>query len=395
MFTMFECELGRALCSGVIETASSTFLVLIAVRHFDVPALARGILAATGCTGYLLSPLVLEVGRRCKITAARAAAFLYLCAAALFVPAAITSNWVVYVTCATLAMALINSMVAILTTLYQENYPSRVRGRLVSRGLVIRILTVVLFSFIAGKLAAEAPLGPHIVIACFALASACAGAILFRCPSSSLEGVEGGLTGKTLTTLWRDRLFRNTMVCWMFMGFGNLMMVALRVEYLANPVHGLALTAADVALFVGILPNIARFAFSAFWGRLFDRMNFFSLRIILNLCFASSILAFFSSNSPVGLAVGALIFGAANAGSDLAWSLWVTKFAPPEQVAGYMSVHVFLTGIRGVLAPLSAFALLAATDVMTVATMSVAMIVLANLWLLPELLDRRKAPAAA
>lgn len=61
------------------------------------------------------------------------------------------------------------------------------------------------------------------------------------------------------------------------------------------------------------------------------------------------------SDSLGGLALGAVIFGVANAGGDVAWSLWVTKFAPPERVADYMSVHTFFTGVRGVAAPLIAF----------------------------------------
>ena len=46
-----------------------------------------------------------------------------------------------------------------------------------------------------------------------------------------------------------------------------------------------------------------------------------------------------------------------NGGGDVAWGLWVTKFAPPEQVADDMSVHTFFTGLRGVLAPVAAFQL--------------------------------------
>ena len=45
---------------------------------------------------------------------------------------------------------------------------------------------------------------------------------------------------------------------------------------------------------------------------------------------------------------GAIIFGISYGGGDVAWSLWVTKFAPPERVADYMSIHTFLTGARGI-----------------------------------------------
>ena len=33
----------------------------------------------------------------------------------------------------------------------------------------------------------------------------------------------------------QDRLFRRVLISWMLLGFGNLMMLPLRVEYLANP----------------------------------------------------------------------------------------------------------------------------------------------------------------
>jgi hypothetical protein len=55
--------------------------------------------------------------------------------------------------------------------------------------------------------------------------------------------------------------------------------------------------------------------------------------------------------------LAAITFGIATAGGDLAWTLWVTKVAPPARVADYMSVHTFFTGLRGLAAPLVGFAL--------------------------------------
>ena len=36
----------------------------------------------------------------------------------------------------------------------------------------------------------------------------------------------------------------------------------------------------------------------------------------------------------------------------------MTKFAPPERVADYMSTHTFFTGVRGALGPIIGFALI-------------------------------------
>jgi hypothetical protein len=49
------------------------------------------------------------------------------------------------------------------------------------------------------------------------------------------------------------------------------------------------------------------------------------------------------------------LWGMANAGGNVTWALWVTKLAPKHAVAEYMSVHTFLTGMRGLVAPALGF----------------------------------------
>jgi MFS family permease len=170
------------------------------------------------------------------------------------------------------------------------------------------------------------------------------------------------------------------------MGFANLMMLPLRVEYLANPKYHQSLDVKTIALLVGVIPNIVRLIMSPLWGWLFDKLNFFALRVILNLGFAIGILSFFTSNSFTGLLLAAIVFGISNSGGDVAWGLWVTKFAPPEHVADYMSVHTFFTGIRGVLAPIVAFQLAAAdVPINTIAYCCIGMIILASVLLLFEI----------
>jgi hypothetical protein len=152
----------------------------------------------------------------------------------------------------------------------------------------------------------------------------------------------------------------------------------------------------EIAFLTGVVPNAARLLLSPIWGWLFDRMNFFALRVTVNLGFAAGIIAFFTSDSVTGLILGAVVYGLSNAGGDVAWGLWVTKFAAPERVADYMSVHTFFTGVRGVLAPLLAFHLVSVLAMKTLGWISVALIVLASLLLLPEIkFGRRARPATA
>jgi hypothetical protein len=142
---------------------------------------------------------------------------------------------------------------------------------------------------------------------------------------------------------------------------------------------------AKVALLTGVVPNLARLMMSPIWGHLFDHINFFALRVSVNCGFAIGILTFFTSDLLTGLVLGAVAFGVSNAGGDVAWSLWVTKFAPPDRVADYMSVHTFLTGVRGVLAPLVAFFAVGTLTLGWLAGISAALIIVATLLLVPEI----------
>jgi len=94
--------------------------------------------------------------------------------------------------------------------------------------------------------------------------------------------------------------------------------------------------------------------------------------------------------------MGAVIYGISNAGGDVAWSLWVTKFAPPERVADYMAVHTFFTGVRGVIAPIVAFQLALELPMAVLGFISSTLIVAATLLLVPEIkLGRKIVPAPA
>jgi len=181
-----------------------------------------------------------------------------------------------------------------------------------------------------------------------------------------------------------DRVFRATLVAWMFMGFANLMMLPLRVEYLANPKYGLVLSASAIDLLTGVVPNVARLVLSPVWGWVFDRANFFLLRMDLNLGFALGILSFFTSGSTTALVHGAVAFGVSSAGGDVAWALWVTKIAPPDRVADYMSVHTFFTGLRGLVAPMVGFALAERYSLAAMGYLAAACILAATLMLWPE-----------
>jgi hypothetical protein len=380
----YRFERWRAVANGILETGGTTFLLLIAVKHFQAGATAKALVASGGSVGLVLSPLVVSWVQNRGWRTAMAASRIALAGALSMVTMTLLPRVEVFVVWSVVAMAASSSVIPLLTQIYQDNYPERRRGHLFSRTVMIRIAVAALFSEVAGRvLTGHLHYYPGLLLifaAAFAFGAFCLG----QYPSRPLAAAEGSHPFQALRFVRDDRLFRQTLICWMLMGFANLMMLPMRVEYLANPRYGLAMGAGEIAFLTGVLPNVARLIMNPLWGWLFDRMNFFVLRVTLNIGFSLGILAFFTSDNLSGLLIGAVVYGISNAGGDVAWGLWVTKFAPPDRVADYMSVHTFFTGIRGVVAPFVAFHLLAVLEIGTLGWISGAMIFIASLLLLPE-----------
>jgi MFS family permease len=330
-----------------------------------------------------------------------AAARLAAVGAVSFLCMAIAPVLPLFVLGSVVALTALSATIPLLTQLYQENYPQTERGSRFARTMMIRIGTAAVFSDLAGR-----ALSGHIerfrwLLVFFACAAAFGAFCVGRCPSRPLTVSGGTHPFHALRYVRDDRLFRQTIISWMFLGFATLMMAPLRVEYLANAKYGVKLngkllTAGTIALFTGVIPNIARLILNPIWGWLFDRMNFFVLRITLNIGFTLGILSFFTTGSITGLILGAILFGISNAGADVAWSLWVTKFAPADRVADYMSVHTFFTGLRGVIAPLVAFTFVLHWDPHVLGWVSAVLIVIGSAFLVPEIKFGRNArPGAA
>lgn len=396
----FRYERWRALSAGILETAAATFLLLIAVRWYTAGPLSKALVAASGSVGLMLAPWVVSRVAAAGWPAAQAAARFAAVGAFTFFLMATLPFQLIFVTGSVVAMTMASVVIPLLTQIYQDNYPADARGTLFSRTFMIRIATAAIFSELAGRL-----LSAHLgyfrwLLVIFGIAFAFAGYCLRQIPSQPLTASGGTHPFRALRYARHDRVFRITLVSWMFLGFATLMMAPLRVEYLANPSHGFTLnhrplTPAQIAMLVGVIPNLVRLVLSPIWGSLFDRMNFFTLRITLNFGFALGAISFFVGGSLPWLVVAAVLFGVSSAGADVAWSLWVTKFAPPERVADYMSVHTCFTGVRGVLAPLIAFYLIADFPLRYFGWICATLILIGTALLVPEIKAGKFARPAA
>ena len=395
----FRMERWRSIFGGIIETAGNTFMLLIATRVFDLGPWAKALIAAGTSVGLLLSPVVVNAARSLGMQPSRAVSgLLALGGLSCLVITLLPHPWV-YTTGCVLALLASTCAIPLMTQIYHDNYPADQRGKLYSSAFMVRIASAMVFAWIGGQIlngnpipgmatqnsTSIAPERWRWMTALFAVSYMAAAAAVRRIPTRPLDASAALHPLQGLRFVREDPVFRNALMAWMLMGFANLAMLPIRVEYLGNPRFGLGLSAAEIAWLTLVIPNGARWIMSPIWGRLFDRMNFFRLRITLNAGFAVGIATFFMSETPMGLIIGAIFYGISTAGGDVAWGLWVTKVAPPAHVTDYMAVHTFSTGIRGVLAPVCAFQAVQTCSPATMGWIAAGMIVAACGLLIPEI----------
>ena len=173
--------------------------------------------------------------------------------------------------------------------------------------------------------------------------------------------------------VWDDKLFGGMLCGWMVMGFGVLMTLPLRVEYLAGK-GGLEMSNEEVTLVAVVVFSIARTLSARLWGSLFDHLHFIGFRLLLNAFLLLASLVYFNAESFTGVCIGSTLAGIGTGGSSIAWSLWVTKLAPKGRETEYMGTHVAFTGVRGVLAPFLGYWVLSQAGFSGVAWISASLI---------------------
>lgn len=359
----------RAVVMGIFESAQGMFILLILVRWFHGSPADKSMVAAADKMGLLIAPLVLFAQRFAKVSAPRSMATLFFLSACAMGAAGMVASKTSFALLATLSVLLASGATPLLTSVYSTNVPAPVRGRHFGRNSAIRVGTSMAFATLAGAaLSGRLHLFPWL-LGVYAVSLFVAGVLANAVPMVQTETRSPPLL-ECFSYLRSDPILRETTIAWMLLGFGNLMMIPLRIEYLANPIYGLKLSEVEIALVVSTVPNFSRLIGTALWGRAFDAMNFFTLRMVLNVSFAVGTLAFFASGSWSFLVCSAAVLGFVNAGGDVAWNLWVTKFAPAERVPDYMAVHTFFTGFRGVVAPATGFFLLQHLQLQTLSWLS-------------------------
>jgi hypothetical protein len=161
---------------------------------------------------------------------------------------------------------------------------------------------------------------------------------------------------RLLDILRSDRLFRRYMACMFVFGTGNIAMTAPLVIMLRD-VFGYEYLAG--ILITTCIPIVIMPAVIPLWARLLDRTHILRFRAVHAWAFVSAnvvVLVAALTLTPSLLWVAAALKGVALGGGVLGWNLGHHDFAPIERASDYMGIHVTLTGVRGLIAPLAAVA---------------------------------------
>ena len=352
-----------------------TFVLLIAIRYFQPGPMFKAILPACISVGLLISPLVLSLTSKAKIKATHWASLFWASSGLLMFSSSYANTFSVFLLCIAPSLLCYALVPTFMIFAYSENYTAKQRGQRIATFFVISSLAAGGFAFGGGYLLDANIDNFRWILRMIGLSALASALLAFYMPSPVVEAKHSSSGFSNLSLSWKDRLFGWILLSWMCIGFANLMTIPLRVEYMAQPEYGVAATNEQITFVIVLIPAICRILSTRVWGFLFDSMNLLTLRTVLNALLIISIFIFFRYQDLTMLIIAMAIHGVAHGGGNVAWSLWVTKIAPPDKTGAYMSVHTAFTGMRGFVSPFVGFLLI--TYVGPVATSMLALILAA------------------
>lgn len=294
------------------------------------------------------------------------------------------------------AQILTAGVLTVRSAVWRHNYPVAVRGRITSRLQRIRFVISVATTMIAAAVCdRDASFYRYVypLAAALGLISAwIASRMRIRGEMSELAnhnraavGMERGETlveplsltalispGRLFRRMHRvlrdDPRFRTYCIAQSMLGTANFMAVPVVAEVVTRRLDlGYAWGFWISTALIVALPQLAVLGTLGRWGVLFDRLGLLRFRVLNVSCMAASLavgavatmaVVYPSFIGPhhlvvaIGLfAVRGLLVGAGRGGGALAWHLGHLHFAKAEQAEVYMGIHVFLTGLRGLVAP--------------------------------------------
>jgi len=371
-----------------------TFALLIVTRYFDGSSFAKALVPAAFMIGLLSTPVALFYLPRLKQPTAKLCSFNYCFSGILFFISSLggDSLWL-FLGAGTIASALLAQQMPLLIHIYSTNYPSGIRGKRVSYAITVSVAIAPVFGWFGGLLLEKDLSQFPVLFQIMGAACIFSGLCIYRVPSEILQRSPRGNPLTHISLAWKDKVFGCMLGMWMVLGFGNLSTMPLQIEYMTSDKYSIQASNTQIAIAAIVVPSIVRILATSVWGHLFDAFNFFLIRGLASFVQLVAMLTFFFADTIWGIYLGSVGYGLALAGANVNWSLWVTKFSPEGQESNYMTVHSFMTGVRGLIAPFLGFYMITFLSIQSWAAMGSFLVALSILLLFPiSRLARRRQP---
>ena len=284
------------------------------------------------------------------------------CVSMAFVP---ETSWGLWVITALMVGARLSwaGVITLRSAIWRANFPRHVRGQITGRITVIYSLVIALSAGLTGLLMNHWPEVWRLTFPIAGLMGLVAawryqrvrirmGARLRRQELAEASTRQGGQLRQSLRILRRDHWYRRYMMTMFAFGSGNLMVIALLVVLLTEQ---FGVSRFSQVMITTTLPLLCLSIFTPIWAKRLDAVHILDYRARQAWTFVLAVGLFAISailDWVLGFWLGALALGAAFAGGKLGWNLGHNDFASDEQSTLYMGIHVTLTGLRGLFAPL-------------------------------------------
>ena len=354
----FRCDLVRDTFQGIIESGILTFLLLIAKRVFDAPDWLKASIQASENFGLFFNTISLAFFAKHFRYANSAWAFCLYMTGIFFILSASYKSLAVYALFVILAKTIYKQKEPLVVEIYSANYSKSERGKRYSLCLTCAALTGMFMAHFGGKALDVSIDNYRYLCLIMGFAGLAAGVAVSKMPKCKIKTYGSTHPFKNISLLWKDKYFGYMKLGWVLLGFGNLMTIPMRTEYLCDANYGINVSNTTAAAMLFVIPAVAKICSMPLWGFLFDKYSFLPVRITLNALWIIGLVLFFNFKSLILLGIGSACIGLAMGGGFLVWTLWVIQIAPENKVTAYMSAHTAIAGLRGLISPFLAYYLL-------------------------------------
>lgn len=361
---IYDCL--RGPFNSIVYSGLLTLALLIAIRYHEAPNWVKCIINTGESLGRAITPITLYFGLKLALPSARLASFYMLVTGIFLFVTAFASSLFIYTVAIIITYILFAQPLQFMLHIYSQNYTADERGTRVSTMFAISLIVGGVFAQFFAKWLDIDIRHFEWQFAILGISAIISGLFLIKIPSTPLSPQASGSPWQNFSLIWKDRLFGWMIIAYMILGVGTAMVVPIKIEYMANPKFEINASNFNITLINVIIPSISMIIGTKTWGYIFDKINFIKTRLLINFCFIASFLTFFTSKNLMMLGISSTLNGLALSGGMLIWNLWVTKIAPNEKVAAYMSAHSATSGLKGLIAPAVGYTVLSYRDPLTV-----------------------------